>query len=158
MYAEKGVVERIEDDWAWVLTRREAACEHCGHKGLCHMTEGQDRMLVKARNTAHARRGDEVALYLNSRVKLKGFFILYMFPVLGLLVGAFSAEHFSGLLGWNKSVSMVLFIASGLLLAILLARFFAGRMEAKEQLTPIVSRVVRRHKGNQACPTDTDPS
>ena len=147
MYAEKGIVESIEDGWALVLTRRKDMCEHCGHKGHCHMVEGMDRMIVKAKNAARARKGDEVELYLSTKAKLKGLFILYMFPVLGLLVGASSANSLSGLLGLNNNIGMALFTISGLVLAILFARLLAGRMEAKRELTPIVSRVVHRAVG-----------
>ena len=144
MHTEKGVVQDIEDDWAWVVTRRKDMCEHCGDKGSCHMVQGTDRMVVKAKNLAHARKGDEVELYLSTKSKLKGLFILYMFPVLGLLIGAFSANSLSGVLGFNKELGMVLFTLSGLILAFLLAKLLAARMEASQELTPLVSRVLRR--------------
>lgn len=147
MHAEKGVVQSIEDGWARVLARRKAACEDCGLKGSCNMIQGGDRMLVKAKNTARARIGDEVELYLSTKTKLKGLFILYMFPVLGLLVGAFSSNSLSGFLGFNQNAGMVLFTLSGLILAFLLARFLASRMEARQELTLVVSRVVRRAAG-----------
>ncbi|MBN1840695.1 MAG: SoxR reducing system RseC family protein [Deltaproteobacteria bacterium] len=154
MSAEKGTVESIEGDWAWVLTRRKNACEHCGHKGHCHMIEGGDRMLAKARNAAHARTGDEVELFLSTKTKLKGLFILYMLPVLGLLIGAFSANSLSGVLGFDKQLGIVFFTLSGLIAAFLLARFLAIRMEANQQLIPIVTRVVGRYRGSHPLPTE----
>ncbi len=144
MSAGKGIVESVEDDWAWVVTRRKDMCEHCGLRGSCHMVQGTDRMVIKAKNLAHARKGDEVELYLSTKTKLKGLFILYMFPVLGLLVGAFSGNSLSEVLGLNQNSGMVMFTLSGLILSVLLARFLAGRMEANQELTPLVSRVLRR--------------
>ena len=144
MHTEKGVVQDIEDDWAWVVTRRKDMCEHCGYKGSCHMVQGTDRMVIKAKNLVRARKGDEVELYLSTKTKLKGLFILYMFPVLGLLVGAFSANSLSEVLGLNQDLGMAMFTLSGLILAFLLARFLGGRMEASQKLTPLVSRVSRR--------------
>ncbi len=89
MDIEKGTVQKIEDGWAWVETRRTGSCENCGQKSHCLMSgEGNDRMLVKAENVAQARAGDEVELYLNTKTKLKGLFMVYIFPVLGLLIGA----------------------------------------------------------------------
>ena len=144
MTAEKGVVENIEDNWAWVVTQRKEMCERCGHRGSCYIVQGADRMVVKAKNVAGARKGDEVELYLSTKTKFKGLFILYMFPVLGLLVGAFSANSLAGLTGLNKSVGMVVFTLGGLILAVLLARLLDDRMEAGQELTPTISRVVKR--------------
>jgi sigma-E factor negative regulatory protein RseC len=144
MSSEKGIVESVEDGWAWVVTRRKEMCQDCGHRGSCHMVQGTDRMVIKAKNLAHARKGDEVELYLSTKTKLMGLFILYMFPVLGLLVGAFSANSLSETLGLNQNSGMVMFTLFGLIVAFLLARFLAGRMEASQKLTPLVSRVLRR--------------
>lgn len=144
MQAEKGIVESIEDSWAWVATRRKDMCDHCEHRGSCHMVEGMDRMIVKAKNIARARKGDEVELHLSTKIKLKGLFMLYIFPVLGLLVGAFSGSSLSGPLGLSQNMSIILFTLSGLILAFLLVRFLARRMEARQELTPTVSRVIRR--------------
>jgi sigma-E factor negative regulatory protein RseC len=144
MPLERGIVQHIENDWAWVLTRRTDACSTCQHKGHCHIIEGMDKMMVRAKNAVAAEPGDEVALYLRTKTKLKGMFILYIFPVLGLLLGAFSAASISDLLGWNRNMGMVSFTLLGLVLAFLLARFCAARMEAKDELTPRVSRIIRR--------------
>ena len=144
MSTEKGTVESLEDGWAWVSTRRKEACGHCRQRNHCHTVQGMDRMIVKAKNAARARVGDEVQLYMSTRTKLKGLFLLYMFPVLGLLIGAFSGSSVSVLLGLNRTIGMVLFIVSGLVLAILFSRVLAARMEASQELTPTVSRILRR--------------
>lgn len=145
METEKGTVQKIENGWAWVETRRSSACESCSQKGSCHvMSAGSERMVVKAQNVAHARSGDEVEIYLNSKTKLKGLFMIYMFPVLGLLAGALVGSILSQPLGLNKDVGTVILSFSGLALAFLLARHLGTRMEANHELTPIVSRVLRR--------------
>lgn len=144
MSVEKGTVDSIEGGWAWVSTRRKDMCGHCRHHGTCQMVDGLDRMIVKARNAARARIGDEVELYVSTKTKLKGQFVLYIFPVLGLLIGAFSANSLSRLLGLNQNVGMAIFTLGGLILAFLLARFISKRMETRQELTPMVSRVLRR--------------
>ena len=60
MSLETGIVENIDNNWAWVKTRRRAACAHCGHRDHCQIMEGGDRVLVKARNAADAKKGDEI--------------------------------------------------------------------------------------------------
>jgi sigma-E factor negative regulatory protein RseC len=146
MSQEIGIVDTIEDEWAWVKTQRKSACAHCGHKDHCHTIEGGDRMLVKARNLADARKGDEVELYLNTNTQLKCVFMVYMVPVIGLLIGAFSGNSLSALMGLSPNMGIFLFSALGLAVAFMLTRLFANRMETKNALTLLVTRVVRRSR------------
>ena len=71
MSAERGTVEKVEAEWAWVKTKRSSACSSCASRSHC-LTQGSDQMLVKAQNTAGAKKGDEVELYLSTKTKLKG--------------------------------------------------------------------------------------
>ena len=99
-------------------------------------------MLVKAQNTVQAKKGDEVELYLSTKTKLKGTAIVYLIPVFGIFVGAFSANPLSEALGLNPSVGMAVFTLTGLVLAVFLMRYLANRMDSKQALTPLVKRVV----------------
>jgi sigma-E factor negative regulatory protein RseC len=141
MSAERGIVEKVEPGWAWVKTKRSSACSSCGSRHHC-MNQGGDQMLVKAQNTARAKRGDEVELYLSSKTKLKGTAIVYLIPVLGIFVGAFSANPLSAAIGLNPSLGMALFTLTGLVAAIFLMRYLANRMDTEQSLIPTVKRVV----------------
>ncbi|MBT8331467.1 MAG: SoxR reducing system RseC family protein [Deltaproteobacteria bacterium] len=141
MSAERGIVEKVEPGWAWVKTKRSSACSSCGSRHHC-LTQGSDQMVVKAQNTAEAKKGDEVELYLSSKTKLKGTAIVYLIPVLGIFVGAFSADPLSEAFGMNPSLGMAVFTLTGLVAAVFLMRHLANRMDSKETLTPKVKRVV----------------
>lgn len=141
MSAERGIVEKVEAGWAWVKTKRSSACSSCGSRHHC-LTQGSDQMVVKAQNSARAKKGDEVELYLSSKTKLKGTAIVYLIPVLGIFVGAFSANPLSMAIGLNPSVGMALFTISGLVASVFLMRYLANRMDSTEALTPVVKRVV----------------
>lgn len=141
MSAERGIVENIEPGWAWVKTKRSSACDDCGSRHHC-LTQGGDQMLVKAQNTVGAKKGDEVELYLSTKTKLTGTAIMYLIPVFGIFVGAFSANPLSEALGLNPSLGMVLFTLTGLVAAVFLMRYLANRMAAKQALTPLVKRVI----------------
>ena len=143
MSAERGTVEKVEANWAWVKTKRSSACSSCASRHHC-LTQGSDQMLVKAQNTARAKKGDEVELYLSSKTKLKGTAIVYLIPVLGIFVGAFSADPLSAAIGLNPSVGMALFTLAGLISSIFLLRYLASRMDAQQDLIPSVRRVVFR--------------
>ena len=141
MSAERGIVEKVEPGWAWVKTKRSSACNSCGSRHHC-LTQGGDQMLVKAKNSVHAQKGDEVELYLSTKTKLKGTAIVYLLPVLGIFVGAFSAGPLSEAMGLNPSVGMVFFTLTGLISSVFLMRHLAKRMAANQALTPLVKRVI----------------
>ena len=143
MSAERGIVEKVEPGWAWVKTKRSSACSSCGSRHHC-LTQGGDQMLVKAQNTADAKKGDEVELYLSTKTKLKGTAIVYLLPVFGIFVGAFSANPLSKALGLNPSLGMAVFTLMGLVAAVFLMRHLANRMDSTQELTPLVKRVIMR--------------
>ncbi len=141
MSAERGIVEKVEAEWAWVKTKRSSACASCASRSHC-LTQGSDQMVVKAQNSARARKGDEVELYLSTKTKLKSTAIVYLIPVFGIFVGAFSANPLSAVIGLNPSLGMALFTLTGLVLSVFLMRYLANRMDSKQALTPLVKRVV----------------
>ena len=141
MTAERGIVEKVEPGWAWVKTKRSSACDSCNSRHHC-LTQGGDQMVVKAQNSAHAKKGDEVELYLSTKTKLKSTAIVYLLPVLGIFVGAFSAEPLSIALGLNPSLGMAFFTVTGLVAAVFLMRYLANRMAARQALIPLVKRVI----------------
>ena len=141
MSAERGTVQKVEAGWAWVKTKRSSACSSCASRHHC-LTQGSDQMVVKAQNSARAKKGDEVELYLSTKTKLKSTAIVYLIPVFGIFVGAFSANPLSAVIGLNPSLGMALFTLTGLVLSVFLMRYLANRMDSKQALTPLVKRVV----------------
>jgi len=141
MSAERGIVEKVEAEWAWVKTKRSSACSSCGSRHHC-LTQGSDQMVVKAQNNAQAKKGDEVELYLSTKTKLKSSAIVYLIPVFGIFIGAFSANPLSAAIGMNPSLGMAVFTLTGLVSAVFLMRYLANRMDSKQALTPLVKRVV----------------
>jgi positive regulator of sigma E activity len=143
MNIQRGMVEKTDAGWAWVKTRSTGPCGQCGCGQYFQAAKGADRVVVKARNAVHAQQGDEVELCLNAKTRFKGLFVLYLFPVLGLVTGAFSAKSLSGFFGLSANLGLAVFTLSGFVLAMLGMRLVSRRMEAKGELTPSVSRVVR---------------
>ncbi len=141
MSAERGIVEKVEPGWAWVKTKRSSACASCDSRHNC-LTQGSDQMVVKAQNSAQAKKGDEVELYLSTKTKLKSTAIVYLIPVLGIFLGAFSADPLSKALGLNPSLGMAAFTLTGLVSAVFLMRYLANRMAAQQALIPLVKRVI----------------
>ncbi len=141
MSIEKGVVEKVENDFAWVRAQRKSACNSCASKSHCSSLHGSNYMLVKTSNTLQAKKGEFVSFQINSGTLLKYTFIIYIVPVLGLLLGALSANRLANVIGMNNSVAMVVFTLSGLGMAVWLSRKIIRRNSTSDELIPTIKRI-----------------
>lgn len=82
---EKGIVSDLKDGKLIISTRRRSACGSCK---ACGMKEGRD-MSLELDNTIDARVGDIVNIELDDLVILKGTFLFYGVPLVGLMAGLF---------------------------------------------------------------------
>jgi sigma-E factor negative regulatory protein RseC len=103
MSVEKGIVEKVENGFAYVRAQRKSACGSCASRSHCSsLHSGSNYMLVKTSNRLQARKGAMVSFQINSGTLLKYTFIVYIVPVMGLLLGALSASHLATFLGMNN--------------------------------------------------------
>jgi len=142
MSIEKGVVEKVENGYAYVRAQRKSACASCASKSHCtSLHSGSNTMLVKTSNSLHAKKGALVSFQINSGTLLKYTFIIYIVPVLGLLLGALSAGRLSLLLGINNALALVIFTLLGLGLAVYLSRSILRRNNTNSELIPAIKRI-----------------
>lgn len=88
---EEGIVSDIKDGRLIVSIRRRPACGGCR---LCSM--GADReMVMEFENKIGARKGERVNIELDDSVILKGAFLFYIVPLLGLIFGIFIGRIFT---------------------------------------------------------------
>jgi sigma-E factor negative regulatory protein RseC len=139
---EKGIVLRTDSEAAWVKTVRSSACEGCTAKGSCHSMAGGNEMEVKALNTAGARAGDRVVLSFETASLLKATFLIYVFPIILLIVGAAIGQMLAFLIGFSPSALSVLlgfvFFFTGLF--IIKAR--ANKMAKKNAYQPKITKIL----------------
>ena len=141
MSTEKGVVEKIENGFAWVRAQRKSACGTCTNKAHCSSIDGGKHMMVKVNNVLNAQKGDSVEFHLNSAYLLKCTFIIYIVPVLGLITGAISATPIANLIGMSHSFALVLLTLSGFCGAVLLSRLLIHQQTENERFLPTIKRV-----------------
>jgi sigma-E factor negative regulatory protein RseC len=139
---EKGIVLRTDSEAAWVKTVRSSACEGCTAKGSCHSMGGGNEMEVKALNTAGARAGDRVVLSFETASLLKATFLIYVFPIILLIVGAAIGQMLASLIDFTPSALSVLlgfvFFFTGLF--IIKAR--ANKMAKKNAYQPKITKIL----------------
>ena len=143
MSVERGVVEKIENGFAWVRAQRKSACGTCANKTHCLSIDGGRHMLVKVNNDLNARKGDTVEFHLESAFLLKCTFIIYMVPILGLISGAVAASPIATLVGLNEPFAMVLSTVSGFLIAVLISRSLIRQQTDNERFMPNIKRVFK---------------
>ena len=88
MITENGIVTQANPSIAWIKTTRSSACESCSSKGSCGTENSQKEMTVTVKNTLGVGEGDHVVIGLETRPILFVTFLLYVFPIILLLIGA----------------------------------------------------------------------
>jgi sigma-E factor negative regulatory protein RseC len=141
---EQGVVVRIDAAGAWVKTVRSEACDSCNSKGACHTMGGGKEMEVAVLNPIGARVGDRVVIKLGTSPFLKATFLVYMFPVLLLVVGAAAGEWISRSAGLGSPLPSALLGFGSLAAGLLFMRIIARRLAEKAEYRPRITRVTGR--------------
>jgi len=146
MATEQGVVIRTGTETAWVKTKRSEACEGCSSRGACSVMGGGEEMEVEAINAAGGKVGDRVVLSFETASLLKATFLVYIFPVICLLIGALIGQKLALILTINESMPSAI---SGLLfcgLAILFVKRKGNRMAQQEEYRPKVIRILKQQQ------------
>ena len=142
MPTEEGLVIKTDDDYAWIQTIRSAGCESCQSRHACQtLGGGGNEMLVKAVNPVGAVEGDQVVVEFNTGSLLKGTFLIYMFPIICLLIGAGIGVKLSRAYGLDESILSAAVGFGALVLSILLVIFIGNHMGKKDAYRPRIIRV-----------------
>lgn len=82
---EKGIVTKIENNYAYVLVKRHSAWGKCK---ACELGAGDRKEIeIKSVNKADAVIGDNVEIELESPDVLKAAFIVYGIPLIAFFIG-----------------------------------------------------------------------
>lgn len=146
MATEEGVVTKLAIDTAWVKTSRTAACKGCAAKTSCHVLGGGGTdMEVEAINTAGARVGDRIVLSFETAALLKATFLIYVFPILGMLAGAVIGQQLALVFNFDQSIFSVFFGFLFFSFALIIIKLNGKRMAEKNEYKPKIIRIL--HKG-----------
>ena len=138
------MVVRIDAAGAGVKTVRSEACDSCSSKGACHTMGGGKEMEVAVLNPIGARVGDRVVIKLGTSPFLKATFLVYMFPVLLLVVGAAAGEWISRSAGLGSPLPSALLGFGSLAAGLVFMRIIARRLAEKAEYRPRITRVTGR--------------
>jgi sigma-E factor negative regulatory protein RseC len=139
---EQGIVLRTDSEAAWVKTVRSSSCEGCTSTGACHSMGGGKEMEVKALNTAGARAGDRIVLSFETASLLKATFLIYVFPIILLIVGAALGQMLAPLIEFSPSALSVLLGFVFFFTALFIMKSRANKMAQKNAYQPKITKIL----------------
>jgi sigma-E factor negative regulatory protein RseC len=144
MATEQGIVIKTDSREAWVKTVKSGNCAGCSARGSCHTMGADDEVEVKAINEAGARAGDRIVLSFKASSLLKATFLLYVFPILLLIIGAAVGQEMAPKFDFNPSGSAAIMGFSFFFVSLLIIKKTANKLARKKEYRPKVIRILTR--------------
>ena len=144
MATEQGIVIKADSGAAWVKTVKSGDCAGCTARGSCHSMGNSGEKEVEAINEAGAREGDRILLLFETSSLLKATFLLYVFPILLLIIGAVLGQAVAPRLNFNPSGLSALTGFSFFFAAALIVKTRANKMARKKEYRPKVVKILAR--------------
>ena len=142
MATEQGIVIKTDAGDAWVKTVKTGACEGCSAKAACHASGSGEEMEVKVINEVGAKAGDRIVLSFDTGSLLKATFLLYIFPILLLLLGAVIGQETASYFGFNASGFSAVAGFSFFGAALLMVRIKANQLAKKNKYRPKIIKIL----------------
>lgn len=141
MITEDGIITHATPETAWIKTTRSAACESCSSKDSCDVSHhSSEEMTITVPNTLGVEKGDRVIVGINSGPMLFLSFLLYVFPIILLIIGALIGDTLAPVLEMNKSGLSMGFGFLFFAIAFLIIRKKQAGMSGKEKYKPFLVR------------------
>jgi len=138
---EEGTVIRLDSETAWVKTKKSTACESCASQKSCNVMGGGDEMEVEVINTVGAAVGDRVIISFETSSLLKATFLLYIFPILCMFVGAVIGQEIAPTIGIGASLASAILGFLFFLVSIIFIKVKANKMGGQDQYRPRITRI-----------------
>ena len=142
MATEQGIVIRTDSKGAWVKTIKTSSCDGCSARGSCHSLSNREEMEVNAINEAGAKVGDRIVLSFETASLLKATFLIYVFPIILLIVGAALGQVLASFIEFNPSALSVLLGFAFFFSALFIVKARANKMAKKNTYQPKVTKII----------------
>jgi sigma-E factor negative regulatory protein RseC len=142
MATEHGIVIRTDSREAWVKTVKSGSCEGCTARGACHSLSDSGEVEVNAINEVGAKVGDRIVLNFETSSLLKATFLLYVFPILLLIIGAAIGQETAPYFNFNPSGFSAIIGFSFFFAAVLVIKVKANKMAKKNEYRPKIVKVL----------------
>ena len=125
-----------------IVIPKPGSCEGCSARGSCHSLSDRGDMEVKAINEVGAKVGDRIVLSFETSSLLKATFLLYVFPIILLVIGALIGQQTAPYLNFNPSGFSAIIGFTFFFAAVLTIKFKANRLARKNEYRPKIIKVI----------------
>lgn len=150
MASEQGIVIKAgvkgRPNIALVKTIQHSGCEACSVRDQCNPGAKGKAQEVEAVNLVNAREGDLIQISMDTKALLQATFLLYIFPIICMLIGAFAGNAVGVAMAMAPSVFSLLAGLACFAAAMVMVRKRAGHMALKHKYQPKITRVLGRGK------------
>ena len=140
MATEKGIVIKTGLGTAWVKTLQAEACEGCSSCGTCGAQRTDSE--VEVINAVGAKVGDRILIDFKTSAFLKVTFMLYIFPVICLTLGAMLGLQVAADYGYDSSASSAILGFAGFFASVGIIRVAGRKMATKKNFRPQITKVL----------------
>ncbi|MCP4745327.1 MAG: SoxR reducing system RseC family protein [Desulfobacteraceae bacterium] len=144
MAIEQGIVVELGSEGkktAWVETVRSAACESCKSRASCHGID-KNKAKVEAINEVDAKVGDRIQIAISTSSLLKATFLLYVFPVLCMVLGALGAHALVADSTMDTSNITIVSALTCFGIALVVVRIGGNKLAQKASYQPKIIRIL----------------
>ena len=146
MFTEIGQVIAEEGDTVWVQTQSKTGCSSCKVSSTCgsgivNKAFSHKVFVTPLKNSINAHINDEVEVGINEDLVLKASLVVYMLPLVCLIL-ALAISSF--LLPNLTELGSIMSAAAGLAVGFLGVRWFAHRKSQRQELQPVLLKIVKR--------------
>ena len=139
-----GIVIKTESGtYAQVVTDRKGACGGCQPTpGGCRSCLVSAKMESRVANPVDAKTGDLVKIHLSSTSLFTGAAILYLLPILGLLIGAFTGTWVSTEFGQSQMFGSIGGAITGLVVGYIAVIALDHSPGLRRRIMPTITKIV----------------
>ena len=109
MALEEGIITRTIGDTAFIRTQRTTACEGCSERHTCHSMGNAKEIEIEVANPVRATAGDTVVVAFKTSQLVLLSFMLYVFPIIAMVVGAVFGNSIAENFGGDPSIFAAVF-------------------------------------------------
>jgi len=151
MITEQGVIEEIVQQKAVVRIQKSSACAGCDSHGSCMAMEDKT-MLIELANELQANVGDRVELGMRSGSLIKLSLLIYFFPVIGFVAGAFIAAAWAESLHIDSTTASLLGGIIVMAITFFVLKWLNRGAQDKGEYRPRMTRILAKADPPQMSP------
>ncbi len=135
---ECGIIERIENEKAWVMVVRGEHCEGC--QACQAFGDNNARILVS--NPQAAKPGDRVEIEIDPKQVVKHSAIVFLLPILCLIIGYFLGAKFLANFGLKAETAGIIGSLALMVICFVVIAFYDRLVAKKQENTARVIRIL----------------